>query len=132
MAASFQARSMPDMVLGKKNTEASATILKGMAVKFDTSVDDGVLKCTTTADATVGIAMEDIPAGKWGNIQTEGLAVCLAGGTVTKGDLVGPDAASKVATIATDKKTILGRANRSAAADELFEVVLGIGLQTSL
>jgi hypothetical protein len=123
---------MPVMVVGKKNVEAAATILKGMAVKFDTSADDGVLKCTTTADAVVGIAMEDIAAGKWGNIQTAGLAVCLAGGNVTKGDLVGPDAASKVATIATDKKTSIGRANRTAATDELFEVVLGLGAQTSL
>lgn len=126
MALSNTPRSMPRQILGKKNTDV-AIISKGMAVKLDTAADDGVLKTTAVTDKTLGVAMSDIAVGGWGDIQVTGLAVCLAGGSVTRGDRVTGDAASKVATTTTDKNNLLGIANRSAALNELFEVELGIG-----
>lgn len=133
MALSNTPRAVPLHVRGFKNGEASATISKGMAVKLNTSADAEVLKCSATADLAIGIALEDIAADAWGDIQLLGVAVCLAGGSVTRGDRVGPDAASKVATIATDKKTVLGMALRSAALDEYFEVLMtGPGVLLSI
>ncbi len=130
MAASNTPRSIPLSIRGKKNTDV-AVISKGMAVKFDTAADDGVKKCTATTDKVNGIAMEDIAVGAIGNIQVGGLAVCLAGGAVTRGDRVSPDAASKVATTTTNKDAVIGIANRSAALNELFEVELGVGTTLS-
>lgn len=122
MAASNTPRSQPLQILGKKNSDV-AVISKGMAVKIDTAVEDGVKKCTATSDPAIGVAMADIAVGAWGDIQVLGLAVCLAGGNVTRGDKVSPDAASKVATTTTNKDRVLGIANRSAALNELFEVI---------
>ena len=122
MAASNTPRSQPLQILGKKNSDV-AVISKGMAVKIDTAVEDGVKKCTATTDPAIGVAMADIAVGAWGDIQVLGVAVCLAGGAVTRGDKVSPDAASKVATTTTNKDRVLGIANRSAALNELFEVI---------
>jgi hypothetical protein len=133
MSSSFQPKETPILVKGFKNNEASSTISKGMAVKLDTAADDGVKLCSATADTSVGIAMQDIAAGAWGDVMLYGVAVCLAGGTVHRLDRVGPDTASKVAAIATDKKTVLGIALREAAANELFEVLLtGPGVLLSI
>lgn len=126
MAASNTPRSMPREIMGKKNTDV-AVISKGMAVKLDTAADDGVKKCTATTDHAIGVAMADIAIGSWGDIQVRGLAVCLAGGAVTRGDYVSPDTASKVATTVTNKDRLVGIANRSAALNELFEVELAVG-----
>lgn len=122
MAASNTPRPQPLQVVGKKNSDV-AVISKGMAVKIDTAVEDGVKKCTATSDPAIGVAMADIAVGAWGDIQVLGVAVCLAGGAVTRGDKVSPDAASKVATTTTNKDRVLGIANRSAALNELFEVI---------
>lgn len=133
MASSFQPKETPLHVRGFKNNEASATISKGMAVKLDTAGDDGVVKCSATADNAIGVAMQDIVAGARGDIMLLGVAVCLAGGTVHRGDRVGPDTSSTVSAIATDKKSVLGVSLREAAATELFEVLLtGPGVLLSI
>jgi len=130
MAASNTPRSMPVEVIGKKNTSGS-TISKGMPVKLDTAADDGIAAATAATDHSIGIAMADIPANGWGDIQLRGLAICLAGGTVTRGDYVTANGSSKVITTTTNKDRLLGVANRSAAVNELFEVELAIGTTLS-
>ena len=123
MALSFTPRSVPIASVSKKNTDV-AVISRGMAVKLDTAVDDGVKKCAATTDPAIGVADKDIAVGEWGNVVTLGAPmVCLAGGAVTRGDKVSPDANSKVATTTTNKDRVIGIANRSAALDELFEVL---------
>lgn len=117
---------MPKEVIGKKNTSGS-TISKGMPVKLDTATDDGIAAATAGTDHILGIAMADIADKAWGDIQLQGIAVCLAGGTVTRGDYVTANGSSKVITTTTNKDRLIGIANRSAAANELFEVELAVG-----
>jgi hypothetical protein len=132
MASSFVPREVVLEAISRKNTEAAASILKGMAVKNDPALDDGALKCSATDDKAIGIARYDAAPGEWFAVLTRGVAVALAGGGITRGDRIGPDAASKTALIATDKKTVLGVAQRSAVLDELYELQLGSGVLLSI
>jgi hypothetical protein len=133
MSSSNTPRETVQFAISVKNAEASATLSLGMACKLDTASDDGVLKCTATGDGAIGIVRKDILAGKYGSVLISGRAVALAGGTVHRGDLVGVDASSTVSTIATDKKSALGRAAREALVGEYFELILGAGaIPTSL
>lgn len=126
MAASNTPRSMPKEVYGKKNTSGS-TITKGTPVKLDTATDDGIVPATASTDHIVGILMADTVANAWGDVQLQGIAICSAGGTVTRGDYVTVNGSSKVVTTTTNKDRIIGIANRSAANTEFFEVELAIG-----
>lgn len=125
MSSSNTPRRAPIMTISAKNTDV-AVISKGMAVMLDTAADDSVKKCTATTSKAIGIACQDIAVGAWGDIDVFGRTVCLAGGTVHRGDYVSPDTASKVATTTTNKDRVIGQAQREALVNELFEVLIGV------
>lgn len=125
MSHSNTPRSIPIMVVGKKNTD-SAAIALGAPVKLDTATDDGVKNVAATTDHAIGIAMTAMAVNQWGDVMLIGQAIALAGGTITRGDYVSPGTGSGVTTTTTNKDRALGQANRSAAVGELFELLVGI------
>lgn len=132
MALSFAPREIPVLSVSKKNS-TGAPIVKGKLVKLNASNDDEILLCAADTDAFFGITRADIPIGEFGDIGVIGQYAALAGGSVTRGQKVGPDATGNVIAVTVDKKTIAGLANRSAASTELFEIILtGPGLQASI
>lgn len=124
MALSNTPRTVLIFASALKSTEASSTILKGQPVKLDTAVDDGCKLCSAATDKAIGVALQDIAPGNWGAVAHFGRVPCLAGGSVSRGDNVGPNGAGKVATTTTNKDRVIGQAARAAATDELFEVLM--------
>lgn len=108
--------------------KSGSTLAKGAAVKIEATNDDGVALATAPAtDDVFGIVMADIPDQGWGQVQTRGKAICLAGGTVTKGDRLTVAAGGKLITwtaAAGANACVAGTAQRSAVLNDLFEVEL--------
>lgn len=120
MASTFQ----QNMVIYK----AGAAISKGMVVKFDTS-DDHVIKAALATNSLIGIAQtaattaEDLvevalPGGG---------AKGLSGGVITRGALLTSDTSGKLVSTTSTADRIIGVALASAAADDLFDVMVVAG-----
>jgi predicted RecA/RadA family phage recombinase len=112
-------------IVSKKNATGS-TIVKGAVVKLDTTSEQIVLPGAST-DGCFGVAREDIPTGTWGNIQTGGLAICLAASGITVGQQLMPDTNGKVATWSAAGGTnaaLIGVAQTAASASDYLEVEL--------
>jgi hypothetical protein len=108
--------------------KSGSTIAKGAVVKVEATNDDGIALCTTPATEDVfGVMMADVLDQAWGTVQTRGLALVLAGGTITKGDRLTVAAGGKVITWtagAGANACVVGTAKRSAVLNDLFEVEL--------
>lgn len=105
-----------------KNNEASTTIAKGRAVKLDTSVDNGtaVLRATAAAITVIGIALEDIPAGEFGMVQTGGVFIdATSSGAIADLAFVISDATGQILVAAgtETKGQVLGWAVGAAASN---------------
>jgi hypothetical protein len=116
-----QPRSIPQAIRSGYNATGSA-IGARLIVKKSPTVDDGILLPAAPTDAVFGVTRELVPAGSYGNVQTEGMAICTAGAAVTKGDRLEPTVAGKVILRTTGSQ--VGIANRSAVLNEEFEVEL--------
>ncbi|HEX4334706.1 MAG TPA: DUF2190 family protein [Polyangiaceae bacterium] len=128
---SFQPRELPILSKSKKNSSGSI-IPKGTPVKLDTATDDCVVPTAATTDLVYGIARSDIAVNDYGDIGVVGTFIALAGGTITRGQRVGPDATGKIVAATADKVSVIGMAERSAVLSDLFEVTLGVGITTSV
>lgn len=112
-------------IVSKKNSSGS-TIVLGSIVKLTTTEDTIALPGAST-DSCFGIVREDIADGAYGNIQTHGLAIIKAGGSVAVGDDIMPTTAGKGVTWSAGAGTnaaLIGKANTAASADEYFECEL--------
>lgn len=106
-----------------------------LAVKVSTSVDDAVLLPAAATDKPLlGLTREIIADQQWGTVQIRGKAIAVAGGSVTKGDLLMVTSAGKLVTfVANAGNTAFAIASRSAANNDEFEVeLLGPGQTTTL
>lgn len=122
----FTPRAIPESIRSKINKTGTA-IGANLVVKASTADDDGVLLPAAVTDDVCGVTMEAIADKTYGSVQLRGLALCTAGGTVTKGDRLMLTTAGKVITwtaAAGSNAAVVGTANRSAVLDEVFEVEL--------
>lgn len=71
-----------------------ADIAAALAVKLDAATDGVTI--TSSDVGAFGVTVDLIKTGKYGRVAVSGVAVCTAGGTVTKGAPVMTDAAGKV------------------------------------
>jgi hypothetical protein len=80
-----------------------------------------------------GVARDNILDQESGEIGVIGTYKCCAGAAVTRGWRVGPDATGRFVRVTVDHNTVAGVAEESAAAaDDLFEVTLGVGITLSV
>lgn len=107
-----------------KNTSGS-DMAKGVIVKLKATptVPDEIDLEATNTGAILGVTMEAITNGSWGNVQIRGKAAVLAGGTIAVGARCMPTTGGKSLT-ATAGNTVLGLAVTAGASNELHEVEL--------
>lgn len=121
--------------LGVKNTSGSP-ITSGMTLKFDTANPmganqgaPGVTPTVAVADVPDGVAIENIPVGGYGRMQTADgtLVTCIALGAISVGATVGPSTTAGQITTYTAANPSLGKAVTAAvnAADPI-QVLLRI------
>lgn len=94
-------------------------------VKIDTANAQSVVLAAAGTDPIFGVLQNKPVATKAANVQFLGTAKVIAGGTITRGDLVTSDSNGKAVTTTTNKDVILGRAVDSAVSGDVFEVQLG-------
>jgi hypothetical protein len=130
MPGTPRASVQPWDIISKKNN-SGATIPRGTVVKISAATDDLIILPAAIADAALGVVMNDILTGQWGDVQIGGLAVALAGtGGVVRGDRLTHDTAGfgRVFTAAPAGGTnnaLIGVANRTqATAGQLVEIWL--------
>jgi len=95
----------------------------------------GVAQATSLGQATVeGIAMEEVSAAdatanRQIAVRVQGIARCIAGGTVARGDSLRTDATGKMVTLAaaTVNQRQVGIAQEAAVSGDQFNVLLTPG-----
>lgn len=105
---------------GLNNT--GSTILKQTLVKLVSSAIQRIAKAGA-GQLVYGVTLQDIPDGGYGDIQTTGKAIVLAGGTIAIGGAVASDA-SGLAVAAAAADTTAGVAVTAGAAAGQVEVEL--------
>lgn len=109
--------------------KSDAAITKGMAVKFGTD-DTHVAKGALATDLLMGIAQNTVSAAA-ALVEVAlsgGGAKGLAGGTVTRGDLVSCDSSGNIITSTTPGNRILGVAMQSAVSGDVFDIFVSCSL----
>ena len=94
--------------------KSGAAILKGSLVMWDETYNGALLPSTAGQGFPFGVAMNAIPSGSYGWVQTEGLSVYKTNATVAADTAVAVAAAGIAGTLANGKQ-LLGTRNRIAA-----------------
>ena len=122
----------------RKKNSTGRKIALGYAVKLSddaapAAVDD-ILLCDGDTDVFYGVVTDadGIRDGDYGYIGVIGTYECVAGGAVTRGWRVGPNADGKFVHATRDGQTVAGVAEQDAAGDDAhFQVTLGVGITLS-
>lgn len=115
-----------------KNYNAGGAIAKRRIVKFGAD-DKTMLQAAAATDLLIGVATEvDVVTGEPVDVILEGIALCQAGGAVTRGNEVTSDANGKAVAAAPGagvNNRIIGIALASAVLDDWFPVKLSLGIK---
>jgi translation elongation factor EF-1alpha len=111
--------------------EADGAIAKGKAVKIGTA-RTRVAVVSATTDPSIGIAQNAaVNAGDLVEVaQPGGGAKALAKATITAGDLLGHNADGSIQKVAAANDRVIAVAQESAAAGDLFAVMVQNGMAT--
>lgn len=120
----YQERTTDPKILGCYNATGS-TILRGTIVKLvaAASVPQQVQPAAAATDPFFGVAMADVPNLTFGDIQTDGVAIVLAGGVVAVGANVTSDGSGK-GVAASSGNAIVGLAITDGVNNGYMEVKL--------
>lgn len=105
--------------------KCGAAISKGMAVKFGAD-DTHVVKASAATDQIIGLAQnatttaEDLVEVALSGGGGKGLSA----GVITRGDFVTSDSSGNLATTTSNNDNVVGQAMQTAAANDLFEVLV--------
>lgn len=107
------------------NKKAAAAIPRGSICVFVTD-DDTVTFAASATAMSIGVLNQAKAAATDDrvDVQIEGIANVLAGGTVARGDLLTSDANGAAITTVTATNRVIGMALKSAVAGDLFDVHL--------
>lgn len=101
-------------------------------VKVDTANDQSVVIAASNTDPIIGVLQNKPKAGKAAVVRWGGSSKVIAGGTITRGDIVTSDSSGHAITTVTNKDVMLGRALSSAVSGDIVEIALtGIGTKQS-
>lgn len=95
-----------------------------LIVKVDTANDGSVVAAASNTDPIVGVLQNKPKATEAAVVRWGGSSKVIAGGTITRGDLVTSDSSGHAITTTTNKDVVLGRALMSAVSGDIFEVAL--------
>ena len=122
-------QSVRDFNISMKATAALAT--EFVAVKVDVSNDRSVVVAAASTDPICGILQNKPAAVAAEDIRFVGTSKAIAGGTITRGDRVTVTTGGKLITTVTNKDVCVGIALVSAVANDIFEVMLSVGIPMS-
>ena len=117
-----QPRSIPEGLRAGLN-KSGADLAAGVVVVLDGTNFEGIKLPASADDAQLGITMNAIPNGTYGDVQTRGVAVGLSGGAISAGARLGANTAGKLIPIASGK-AFIGIAKTDASDGDLFELEL--------
>ena len=101
-------------------------------VKVDVSNDNSVVIAASNTDPIVGVLQNKPKAGKAAVVRWGGSSKVIAGGTITRGDIVTSDSSGHAITTTTNKDVMVGRALMSGVSGDIIEVALtGLGTKQS-
>lgn len=101
-------------------------------VKVDVSNDQSVVIAASNTDPIIGVLQNKPKAGKAAVVRWGGSSKVIAGGTITRGDIVTSDSSGHAITTTTNKDVMLGRALSSAVSGDIVEIALvGLGTKQS-
>ena len=108
--------------------EAEAAVTENTLVKLGTG--SGQVLPAGANDPVIGVAKSTVAIGQTVDVVVLGATKVLAGGVVTKGDLVAADANAKAVSItlgvvSADQRVAGLALHTSAAADELITILVG-------
>lgn len=106
---------------------AGALIAKGTIVKLNSSAPvyaGEVVKAAANSDILYGVAMMDIAAASWGDVQIGGIAVVLCGTASANTARVTSDASGKTITWASGQSLLGVNVTAGVVADVYHEVEL--------
>lgn len=109
---------------GSLNSTNDLSAKQFFIVKVDVSNDHSVVLAAAGTDPIVGVLQNKPKAAQAALVRFLGTTKVVAGGTVTRGDLVTSDSAGKAVTTTTNKDVAIGRALVSAVAGDIFEILL--------
>lgn len=113
-----------------KQYVAEAAIAAWRIVKFG-STDNYVVQSDAVGDSLIGVVEGVAPAaGERCDVVMAGIAELTLGGSVTRGALLTTDANGKGVTAAPaggTNNSVIGRALKSGASDDIIPVLLGPG-----
>lgn len=95
-----------------------------LIVAVDASNDNSVVAAASNTGPIVGVLQNKPKAGAAAVVRWGGSSKVIAGGTITRGDLVTSDSSGHAITTTTNKDVILGRALSSAVASDIVEIAL--------
>ena len=102
----------------------SLTTKQFYIVKVDTANDHSVVIAAAGTDPIVGVLQNKPAAGAAALVRFLGSTKVVAGGTITRGDLVTSDANGKAVATTTNKDVAVGRALVSAVSGDILEIQL--------
>lgn len=117
-----QPRSTPEGIRSGIN-KTGATIGAGLMVMLDGTNADGVKLPASIDSVQYGVTLHDIAVNAVGDVQIRGMAVGVAGDTITMGARLGMSDAGKLIPVASGK-AFVGIAKQAAADKDLFEFEL--------
>jgi hypothetical protein len=117
-----------------KGFKIAAAATKYQLVKFG-SADDTMTPVTAATDQAMGVLLEDCPTadvtnGRVCDVRLMGIAMVVAGGSITRGTKVRPTSTGAVQALAGTAGTnevAVGIAMESAVSGDLFHVFLTLG-----
>jgi hypothetical protein len=117
-----------DPVIRPGYNNSGSTILKGSCVRKATSptLPEQIVLATAATDLIYGVAMNDILTGTFGDVQVGGIAIVLAGASITAPIEVTAGASGK-AVAGASGDVLLGLAQTNGVNNDYMEVELTLG-----
>lgn len=108
-----------------KGYSAGAAILARKIVKFG-AADNAVITAAAATDLILGVSAPDVDVAinDTCDVHLSGIVEVIAGGTITRGDMVTSDASGNAVSTTTAANRVLGIAEVSAVAGDILTVFL--------
>lgn len=113
-----------------KSCKAGSAISANTILKMGAD-DDSLIPATAVSETLIGVAVDAIASGDYGEVMLSGIARVKIGGTVTRGDKITTNASAQGVTAAPGAGTnngIIGIALMSGVANDIIPVLLSQGV----
>jgi hypothetical protein len=114
---------VPEFGVRQVYNGTGGALLQGSFVKLSGATKNQIVAAPDNDDPVLGVLMQDVADGTYGECQIEGVAKTLAGGTIAVGARVMPTTAA-VGLTCTLGHAVIGVAVTAGSSGALFEMEL--------